>query len=432
MFKKIGFKIKKFTAQTIRSIAFYPVIISICFVAVAGISLAFDTQFELNEILQKKAPFLFVNNIETARSLLTVLIAGVISLMVFSFSMVMVLLNQASSSFSPRLLPGLISNKRHQIVLGYYLGTILFCILILLNIDPHGQQYKLPSVSVLLCLIAGIASLGMFIYFIHSISEEIQVSNILKKIHRQTLKSLKDSKLDTDHPVVPEGLTFDKGSEIGAPQTGYLDTYDVQALLKLAEEHKTHFKVLAPKGRFLIREVPFILSEVKLEEEIIEQVAEVALMTGTENVSDNFSTGFKHITEIAVKAMSPGINDPGTASTAINYLSDLFAHLYQSKPETFMRKEDGEYGVVNHPITFGNIIDEITASLRCYTKHDVLITEELIRMLSFLIKLKTPHTANRKEAIQALENIYQDAKEAITNEQDIQKLTRLYERINRE
>lgn len=117
---------------------------------------------------------------DTARTILSYLTGGLISLMVFSFSMVMVLLNQASSNYSPRVLPGLISNKNHQYVLGIYLGTIIYNVFITISIKSSGQNStKLPSFSILMTVLLTILCLGAFIYFIHSISQAIQVSNIM-------------------------------------------------------------------------------------------------------------------------------------------------------------------------------------------------------------------------------------------------------------
>src|SRR5690606_41948384 len=69
-------------------------------------------------------PLLLVEDGDTALTVLSACLGGLISLMVFSFSMVMLLLSQASNNYSPRLLPGLISDKRHQLILGIYLATI--------------------------------------------------------------------------------------------------------------------------------------------------------------------------------------------------------------------------------------------------------------------------------------------------------------------
>src|SRR5690606_9146243 len=97
--------------------------------------------------------------------------------------MVMLLLSQASSNYSPRLLPGLISNKSHQMILGVFLGTILYCIFVLFSIQPEEDKFSIPGFSVLLGIFFTVVCIYAFIFFIHNISENIQISRILDKIY---------------------------------------------------------------------------------------------------------------------------------------------------------------------------------------------------------------------------------------------------------
>ena len=123
---------KQLYRQVIDSIAFYPSLITFSF-AVGAILIMWIEEYKVTTWMLENVSFLVVNNTNTARTLLSTFIGGLLSLTVFSFSMVMVALNQAAANFTPRLLPGIISNRRHQIVLGFYIGTILYCIVVLLH-----------------------------------------------------------------------------------------------------------------------------------------------------------------------------------------------------------------------------------------------------------------------------------------------------------
>ncbi len=96
---------------------------------------------------------LLVKGNDNARQVLSALIGGVISLTVFSFSMVMVLLNQATSNFTPRIIPGLLTDKKNQFVLGFYIGTIIYCIIIILNVKPGELNGDTPRFGVLLAML---------------------------------------------------------------------------------------------------------------------------------------------------------------------------------------------------------------------------------------------------------------------------------------
>ena len=131
MFKSVLKLVKVLYSRVLLSIAFYPVLISFGFCLLAFVILELES-LALAKKLKENIPYLFIEDYETARAILTTLIGGILSLTVFSFTMVMVVLSQASSNFSPRLLPSLVSNKRHQLILGVYIGTLLYCIIILI------------------------------------------------------------------------------------------------------------------------------------------------------------------------------------------------------------------------------------------------------------------------------------------------------------
>ncbi len=171
--------------RVIYSIAFIPTLMVILWLIFGFLIFNFDGS-DSSKWIKDNLEFVLVNGTDSARMVLTTIIGGVISLTVFSFSMVMVVLNRTSASFSPRVLPQLVAQKFHQIVLGFYMGTIVYSLILVVKID---SDENLPSLGILLAMIFAIISLGLFIYFIHSISEAIQVDNILSQIFKKTQRA---------------------------------------------------------------------------------------------------------------------------------------------------------------------------------------------------------------------------------------------------
>lgn len=137
-------RLTNFVKQIRNKIAFLPTIISIAGLALAFLMIYLE-QINISRYLIDVAPGLVIDDTDTAKTILSTLIGGLFSLTVFSFSMVMVLLNQASSNFSPRVLPGIISDEKHQFVLGQYIATILYNIFILISIEPTENSYQTPG-----------------------------------------------------------------------------------------------------------------------------------------------------------------------------------------------------------------------------------------------------------------------------------------------
>lgn len=401
-------------------IAFFPTLI-----AFAGSSFAFLMFYlesrGISKYLLEIVPDLVINNTDTARTLLTTITAGSISIMVFSFSMVMVLLNQASSNFSPRLLPGLISNRRHQIILGIYVATILYCIFTLISIRPSGNEYQLPGFSVLLAIVFMVISLGAFIYFIHSISQSIQINNIMDKIFRKSsnrLSHLIASEKDNDVSF----KSSSKWSEYKSYKTGYLQNISLENIAKIAKEHECKIEVSANKGAFLLEKDILFKTEKKLDEEVIEGLHTNFDFAKSELIEDNYVLAFKQLTEIAVKAMSPGINDPGTALNAIDYLSQLYVLRLKKKDNSYTYIKDKPWVYIT-TVNFSTLLYEAMASLRTYCKHDVMLVQRLLVMLNNLKRLSTEDNYT-KSIIEEIDNLKKDASTAIKNERDLSLIER--------
>ncbi len=158
--------------RVIGSIAFYPTLIALGLACLCLITIVLELTWL--QPYKEQLELGVVKNAENARLILGTLVGGIISLMVFSFSMVMVVLNSAASSLSPRVIPGLISSRSHQLVLGVYLGTIIGSLMLISTIQ-EGDDINVPSLGVFLALFLGVICLCLFIYFIRSISLSIQV-----------------------------------------------------------------------------------------------------------------------------------------------------------------------------------------------------------------------------------------------------------------
>lgn len=421
-------KLLFFYRAVVNSIAFYPALIAFGGLLLAFVALAFEN-YGITKYLLEHAPALVINNADTARSLLGTLIGGLLSLMVFSFSMVMVVLNQASTSYSPRLLPGLISNKKHQIVLGFYLGSLIFNILIAQSVLPETGSYQLPGFSVLLAIMLDIICLCLFIYFIDSISNEIQIGNILKRIFKDTRKRLNEL---SEKEELSTQLSLPDSSEwhkIYSEESGYFQGISQSGMTEIAKKNNTILHVLPPKGFFILKGIPIIKSREKLEEEVVKEVRSCLEFSGNDTVSENHVLGFKQITEIAIKAMSPGINDPGTALNAIDYLTELLAlRMKLNDAEVYKNEEDETYMILS-TVNFEDLLYTTMASLRQYSKHDVIIMHKLLRVFDYLFHQTKETSKFKKVLISEVKHLLEDIKLNIENDADRNKLTKIGERF---
>ena len=423
--------VKKIIRNIINSIAFYPSLIALVMIGLA-IGMVALGYFSISKWLAEHLPFLNVNNADTARTILSTVIAGIISLTVFSFSMVMVLLNQAATNFSPRLLPGLISDKKHQLVLGFYMGTIIYCVIVLMNILPDSDIYSNLGLSVAVSILLSIICLALFAYFIHTISHAIQINNILEELYHKTRNELQI--LVKQRTAVLEQLgdfqlpDTEDWPSIESDESGYLQAITEAKLLEIAEQNNTILEFCLPKGQFVLKGLNIVKSRQPLGKKVKEQVLEQLLFDNRELIADNYLMGFKQITEIAVKAMSPGINDPGTALNAIDYLTELLSEHLRMPPIDVVLSDSNTVRLIKPAVAFKALLYPILASLRQYCKHDVVIVLKLLSMLKYLL-LQPTNGTQTDALVQEVNTLLRDIKLHIKNEFDYQQVQEAAQKI---
>ncbi len=134
-------------ARMVSSIAFYPAIIAVFFLILSLLMLKLDFS-EQGKSFKQQLTWLSLKDASTARSILSAIAGGIISLTVFSFSMVMIILNQAASQMSNRILNSMIESRFQQIILGFYIGTIVYALFLLSTIRDISSGIYIPAISI--------------------------------------------------------------------------------------------------------------------------------------------------------------------------------------------------------------------------------------------------------------------------------------------
>ncbi len=397
----------------IKNIAFYPVLISAFFIAAAFLILNYEEE-QFSKYLHDYVMLFTTTNAETARTILSTIISGILSLTVFSFTLVMLVLNQAASNSSPRLIPGLISTRSHQQILGFYIGTIIYTLIILVNVKPKANF--VPALAILISIGLTIISIGLFVYFIHSISNSIQIGNLAESLYTQTLRQI-DEKLKFQKKQKPENFEFTEAKILNSKKSGFLQSIDKDDLVEIALKNDIVIEVLVPPGMYVVNDTPLlkINKEIKDENEIFDEVLGKVIFNEKEIVALNFIFGFKHLSEVAVKALSPGINDPATAIRVMNYMQELFSKIIFLAGKEYYRDEKGKLRVIQNQINLRELLFNYFDPLRNYGKKDVQIMLKQIEVIKHLLKQCENDDVKKYELNEYLDSLIEDSDIEIKN-----------------
>ncbi len=383
MIKKISKWLRKNYNKTISSIAFYPALISIGFLLLSVLMLELDFS-ETGKHIKSQLSWLSLRDASTARTILGTVAGGIISLTVFSFSMVMILLNQAVSQLSNRMLDSMIGNRFQQIILGFYIGTIVFALFLLSTIRDITSGIYVPALSIYLLLVLTVVDIFLFIYFLHYVTQSVKFETIIKRIHKNTFHTLHhicttERQKSFEPPGTDPQIICTASSE-------YYQGCNTNQLLEFAGTHNGLIQFLHPPGTFLLKGMPLLhfYSSVKLSEEDVKQMMEgIDFYTG-QPIHVNPYYGYHQLAEVAIKALSPGINDPETAVLSLHALTDLFLYRLRNYIQTVFADEEGLPRINTVEYSFERLFAECYYPVWDYGKKDRYIQDALQQMLEQL------------------------------------------------
>ncbi len=365
----------------VNSIALYPALITVSFLLISLLMVNLDFS-EQGKHIKSRLHWLSLKDADTARTIVSAIVTGIISLTVFSFSMVMIVLGQAASQMSNRVLYKLIGNRFQQVVLGIYIGTIVYALFLLSTIRSIDSGVHVPALSVYLLIGVTVFDIFIFIYFLHYITQSVKYEVIIRKIFKETCAVLSQTCQLPNEP-----------SETGVPERNYpvfSDTpgiytgFDKHTLLKLCNKNNCTLYIRHPLGTFLLEGSTLVSVDKKLPDAVTKQMRRAIHLSDTETIEENFFYGFRQLTEVAVKALSPGINDPGTAVMSLQALFPLLACRATRFPANVINDEKGQNRIVIRQLTFEEIFTETLHPIWHYGKGDPMVQQAMLHLLEQL------------------------------------------------
>lgn len=301
--------------------------------------------------------FILVAGAEGARGVLSTVAGSIITVTGVVFSITIVVLQLASTQFSPRVLRSFTEDRANQLVLGVFIGTFTYALLVLRTVRSEFGDYSrfVPTLSVNLAVVLAVISMGFLIYFINHIAQSIRAEEIIARVvsdAKEVVERLYPEEFG--RPAEAEAdLAFmhDPGLPlVAASLSGFLQNIDPHFLMKFAEEHDLVLKIEPRMGAFVVagdNVISVVSGEVA--DLPLRQLEEVVVIGPERTRQQDVERGLIELTDIAVRALSPGINDPTTAIVCIHRLTEIFTMLGSRHFPSRVRKS--EHGVVRLVVT---------------------------------------------------------------------------------
>ena len=407
-----------------------------------AIGLAFLTSHWDSMLTQEQAKnwgWVWVGSASGAREVLSAIAGSMITVAGVTFSITIVALAQASSQFGPLLLRNFMEDRGNQTVLGTFISTFIYCLLVLRTVhDGAVLDSFVPHISVTCGVIFAIASLAVLIYFIHHVCDALQAENLVARVGRELEETIRREFPETTDDHEPESAPPDEWETTHAnllavcsTGSGYIQGVGTQTLVQLATAHQTRFILERHAGDFVAEGNVLLHSSdpAELPEEAVQKICHSFLLGRHRTPTQDPDYAIHQLVQIAVRALSPGINDSFTAVTCVDWLGSALTTMAGRKPpQPVLRDEQGEVRLILKPAGFPRMLEAAFNQIRQNGKNNVAVS---IRLLETLERIAAQ--AGRREDLQAIAEqvsmVLSDCEHCIENPWDIHTIQALGKKV---
>lgn len=360
----------------------------------------FEERFPAIRALVPRAVFPSQDDPQVAQNILSIIATSSMTVVSIVFAILLMTLTLASTQFSPRILVSFVRDHVTQWTLGVFLGAFSYCIAALPAARSTPTPFA-PVVTVLGAMALAPICVGLLVYFIHHISIAISVNHILDRLRRETEQVIDNFmpllRQPIEHPelqgMFPAPLDIIVASRI----SGYIRFVDIPRLCALAQDYGISLRLERRVGHFIPEGVALIRTTggVQISEERAAQLLGAIDIGPTRTLQQDVEFGLVQIVDIALRAVSPAVNDPTTAITCVDQLTCILIRwISRVPPRRFHYDAEGVLRVAAPWIDLHGLLDLGFEQIRHYSVADAAVSLRLMRSLGDIASA-TPDPAIR-------------------------------------
>lgn len=339
-----------------------------------------------------KYPRLFGLGADGSRGMLTAIAGSMLTVATLAFSLTLSIIAQASAQYTPRILRNFMSDRINQFILGYFVSVFAYSLIVLRTIRGGDENPFVPSVAVLFGLILALGGIVVLIFFIHHIANSLQVSTIIKNIEKETVDIIDKifpewlgEEADEDQLQRAEELEkIADWYEIGSSMDGYIQFVDTEGLMDFAVENNLLVRMEYGIGQFVAEGTSLISVSKQPGEDWKKEINSYYNIFRYRTITQDAGYGIGQIVDIALKALSPGINDTTTALNCIDYLAVIIGRIGDRRLPTKTRIKNGEIRVLVKSPDFPQFMETAFEQIRINAKANLAVFLRLLKAYSII------------------------------------------------
>lgn len=419
---------------------FLPLLMSITTFSLAWFTVSLDRAGR--GVRLKEWGWLYNGQTDTAVALVTTITNALMTVSITAFSLTLVVFTLASQQYGPRVVRNFMQDVSYQLVLTTFTATFVYCLPVLWSMQKTGNSEFVPSISITVVFLLTLLSIAMLIYFIHHATVSIHSWHILTKISKELNGAIDyfffenvrhRVPQDKQRPVNEIPLGFDENAcRIFATRIGYIQAIDYNRLMKIAKSHDLLMRIEERPGKFIYpgKQLMLVWPKQRVDEKLIKKLDYTVVLGEERTAGQDIEHSVKQLTEIAIRAISPAVNDPFTGIRCIDLLCVALRRIAQRDfLSPYRYDENYNLRLIVNQEDFPGLLDDAFHLIRQFGRSDPSIIIRLLEAITMIGEV-TKNSKDRTELRRHADMFYRVSQEAMSEELDRQDVQVAYQRAS--
>lgn len=383
-----------------------------------------------NPELKLNLPNILLLSPEVTSSFLSNLSGTFLTVSTFTFTTILTVLNKYSDSFTPRIVQDFIDKPNVLSLFGVFIGGFFYTVLSLFMIQ--NIESELPLISGTIGIFYAIVTMISFILFVKRVLKDIKVDSVIENLYTNASKLIDK---ESERRRLAERFSIDNWEDsykIYANKSGYLYSINANKMIKIIEDSEYEIIINKRIGDYVLENM--YIGELNVskkldidkeeKEKLLKKISDNIIINIRKNDTRDYHHEITNIVEIALRALSPGINDPNTASEAINKIGILLGKLFSSKNFYQILDEDENSKIIYNNYSAKEELSLSYNQILHYGKADPEVAKAIL--LSIFMIYYVSDQSVHEEIEKFFIYCYEECKDAMTNKSYIDQLDQIY------
>jgi uncharacterized membrane protein len=363
------------------------------------------------------AAWIYTGGETGARTLLGAVAASTIGVAGTVFSITIATLTLASSQMGPRLLRNFTRDRANQVTLGVFLATFTYALMVLRSVRGGGEDLFVPHLAITGAIVLALVCVGLLIFFVHHVASRINSETVIELVYRDLHSTLLELTTEKPSPPPPDASHWVGGAPVAHDRSGFIQQLDEKAIADWAEERSVAVRLSARIGDFVFPGATLAVT-VPAVDDAREVICSSLALGAYPTASMDLEFSVTQLVDVAVRALSTGINDPNTAIRVLDYLGAALCTIARRHLLSGVTLRAGRVVLQRDTTDYDGLVDSMLFTIR---QNAAGAPAVLIRMLEVLTKVaECEESAERRHTIaRHAKLILSDGSATIPNEADL-------------